>query len=168
MNTSSNVKPVYVDRSVNTGVEKRDRAELAGALSAVLSDSYILYLKTQNFHWNIVGPMFYGVHKLTEEQYQDMAEAIDTIAERIRAIGFNAPGSFKQFLELSTIDEETKVPEAKEMIAQLTDGNEKCARQLRIAVAKAEEYDDVKTADLLTERVGQHEENAWMLRSLLA
>ncbi len=152
----------------NNGVAHDDRATLANELSEVLANTYLVYLKTQNFHWNVVGPLFYSVHKLTEDQYIDMAEAIDDIAERIRAIGFLAPGSFEQFKKLAAITEETGKPDTEEMIKQLAEDNEKCSRLMRKAVEEAEKVDDVKTADLLTDRIGQHEENTWMLRALLS
>ena len=154
--------------STASGVRREDRLELAGYLSEALADTYLLYLKTQGFHWNVVGPLFYGLHKLTESQYEDMASAIDEIAERIRAIGFPAPGSFYQFKQVSSIEEETNTPTAEEMIRQLTDGNEICSRKLRAAVVEAEKVEDVKTADLLTQRIGRHEQNTWMLRALLS
>ncbi|MCP5145444.1 MAG: DNA starvation/stationary phase protection protein [Gammaproteobacteria bacterium] len=152
----------------NIGVTKGDRKKLAGKLSNALADTYMLYLKTQGFHWNVAGPMFYSLHKLTEAQYEDMFAAIDELAERIRALGEPAPASFKQFLSLTRIDEETGVPTAEEMICQLVQDNDACAKSLREAVAVAEEADDVKTADLLTDRIGQHEQNGWMLRAMLA
>lgn len=155
-------------QETRSGVSQKDRSRLAENLAGALADTYLLYLKTQSFHWNVVGPMFYGLHKMTEEQYEDMAEAIDLIAERIRAIGFIAPGSFKQFYNLSSIQEEDGAPSAEEMIRQLIEGNELCSRKLRASVGEAEEVEDVKTADLLTERIGKHEQNAWMLRSLIA
>jgi len=159
---------VHSDSNLNNGINKGDRKSLALRLSEALSDSYMLYLKTQNVHWNIVGPMFYSVHELTEKQYLDMAEAIDDIAERIRAIGFTAPGSFQEFSQYTIIKESTGKAESESMIASLVEGNEMCARRLREAVAEAEKVDDVKTADLLTDRIGQHEQNAWMLRSLIS
>lgn len=152
---------------LHVGLEREDRRKLADQLGECLADTYMLYVKTQSFHWNVVGPMFYGLHKLTEAQYQDMAEAIDEMAERIRAIGFIAPGSFSQFSEMSHIKEETGAPSAEDMIKQLAEGNEICARRLRQAASEAEAVEDIRTADLLTERVGQHEENVWMLKALL-
>ncbi len=152
----------------DSGVKREDRAALAKSLSTVLADTYIIYLKTQNFHWNVVGPLFYSVHQLTEAQYKNHAEAIDEIAERIRILGFVAPGSFVQFNDLATIKEESGAPDTESMIRQLAEDNELCSRQLRKAVEVAEAMDDVKTADLLTERIGQHEENTWMLRALIA
>ena len=153
---------------LNIGVDRDDRKGLAHLLAESLSDTYLLYLKTQSFHWNVVGPMFYGLHNLTEKQYQDLAEAVDDIAERIRAIGFMAPGSFAQFTQMASIKEEVGTPNAHDMIAQLAEGNEICARKLRVAASEADKVDDVKTADLLTERIGQHEENIWMLKAMLA
>lgn len=152
----------------DSGVKRADRAELAKSLSKVLADTYFIYLKTQNFHWNVVGPLFYSVHQLTEDQYKDLASAIDNIAERIRAIGFVAPGSFEQFKNLATVKEETGTPDTETMIRQLAEDNEMCSRQLRIAVEAAEKVDDVKTADLLTDCIGQHEQNTWMLRALIS
>jgi len=151
-----------------TGLERSDRKDQAETLSKVLSDSAVLYIKTLGVHWNIVGPLFYSVHKLTEEQYQDMAEAIDTIAERIRALGFTAPGSMQEFLQFSDIVDSEQKQSGEEMIQGLIGGNEMCAKSLREAALQADEAGDVKTADLLTERIGQHEENAWMLRAMLS
>lgn len=161
-----NIKPS--ETSIDTGMEKQDLPELSSLLSEALANTYILYLKTQNFHWNVVGPMFYGIHKMTEEQYQDMAAAVDELAERIRALGQLAPGSFSAFKKLSSIEEETGSPTTEEFIANLVEGNEICSRILRKGALAADELQDVKTADLLVERIGAHEENAWMLRSLLA
>lgn len=152
---------------LNVGLEREDRRKLADHLGECLADTYMLYVKTQSFHWNVVGPMFYGLHKLTEAQYEDMADAIDEIAERIRAIGFIAPGSFSQFVGMSHVEEETGAPSAEVMIKQLADGNEVCARRLRQAASEAEAVEDIRTADMLTARVGQHEENVWMLKALL-
>ena len=162
-----NTLPKEKESDLDSGIEQDAREKLAKYLAKALSTSYLLYVKTQGFHWNVVGPMFYGLHKMTEEQYEDLAEAIDEIAERIRAIGFTAPGSVKQFIQLSDVQEETGTPDAKAMIKQLIEGNEICSRDLREAVIKADSLNDVKTADLLTQRIGQHEQNAWMLRSLL-
>ncbi|WP_444995622.1 Dps family protein [Aliikangiella sp. IMCC44359] len=153
---------------LDAGITKDNRKQLANKLSEGLADSYLLYLKTQSVHWNVVGPMFYSLHKLTEEQYEDMATAIDEVAERIRAIGYTAPGSFKQFEQLTSIKEEPDNLNAEEMCKQLMQDNEIIAKRLRSAVLEAEKVNDVKTADLLTERIGQHEENAWMLRALIS
>ncbi len=168
MTAAAALKAKPSESKTDSGVAHKERAKLADALSGALADTYLLFLKTQNFHWNVVGPLFYGLHKLTEEQYEDLGESADTLAERIRAIGFLAPGSFAQFSKLSEIKEESGTPTAEEMIKQLVHDNELCAKRFRDVAEAAEEVNDVKTADLLTERIGQHEENAWMLRSLLA
>lgn len=160
----SKSKEIHTDN----GVAREDRVALASELSETLANTYLLYLKTQNFHWNVVGPMFYSVHRLTEAQYTDMGKAIDTIAERIRAIGFPAPGSFEQFKSIAKVEEESGHPSTEVMIRQLAEDNELCSRLLRKGVEEAEKVDDVKTADLLTERIGQHEENTWMLRALIS
>ena len=151
-----------------TGMKQADRRSLAERLNVALADTYTLYVKTQGFHWNVAGPMFYSLHRLTQAQYEDMIPAIDEIAERIRAIGHPAPASLVQFSKLTEIKEETGVPTAEAMIEQLVDGNEICSRSLRAAVKEADDADDVKTADLLTQRIGQHEMNVWMLRAMLA
>jgi starvation-inducible DNA-binding protein len=153
---------------IDIGVARGDRKQLAHELATVLADTYVLYGQTQAVHWNAVGPLFYSVHKLTESQYEDMADAIDAIAERIRAIGFPAPGGLTRMIAMSGIDNQPEPQSTEEMIRQLIAGNEHCAKTLRAAVKSAERADDVKTADLLTERIGQHEEYGWMLRSILA
>ncbi|MBB3169430.1 Dps family protein [Simiduia aestuariiviva] len=168
MSTATLLSTKPKEQNTENGIERADRSELAKFLSKALADTFLLNLKTLNFHWNVVGPLFYSLHKLTEEQYQDLTGAIDVIAERIRALGFVAPGSLTAFAKLTDIIEENGKPSAEQMIQQLADDNERCARSLRIAVSAAEELEDVKTADLLTERIGQHEENAWMLRAILA
>lgn len=145
----------------------QDRTQLAVRLSEVLADTCILSMKTLSFHWNIVGPLFHDAHKLTEAQYQDLAEGIEEIAERIRAIGHIAPGSFEQFKKLSEISEAVELPSAAEMIQLLLSDNETCCHRLRKAAAEAQRVKDVKTLDLLTDRIGQHEQNVWMLRFLL-
>ena len=150
------------------GLSSEDVGDLAELLSIALADTYALYLKTQGFHWNVVGPLFYSLHKQTEEQYTDLGAAVDELAERIRAIGHPAPASFSQFSRLTQIVEESGVPNAEEMIRQLVEGNEACSRSLRAAVKAASRSDDVKTADLLTDRIGQHEQNIWMLGATLA
>lgn len=153
---------------VVSGISQRDRSELAAELSVALANTFVLYMKTLNFHWNVVGPMFYNLHKLTEEQYKEMAEAIDTIAERVRAIGFPTPGTLQRYLELASIEEESGAPSAEDMIEQLINDHETCARILRKIVGDAEGADDLRTADMLTARIGQHEEHAWMLRSMIS
>ena len=133
----------------------------------MLADSYTLYLKTHNFHWNVVGPMFNTLHLMFEEQYTELATAVDEIAERIRALGHPAPGSYKQYLELSSVPEETGAPSAKEMIKQLVEAHEQTAKTARNVFPAAETAHDEPTADLLTQRMQVHEKTAWMLRSLL-
>lgn len=153
---------------VESGVKRKDREQLSQRLSRCLADTYVLALKTQGFHWNVAGPLFYSLHKMTEEQYEDLYQAGDELAERIRAIGFPAPGSYSQFSKLTEIEEETGIPTAKGMLGQLADDNETCARSMREAAMEAEDIGDIMTHDLLTARIGKHEENVWMLRAMLA
>ncbi|MEX2516614.1 MAG: Dps family protein [Gammaproteobacteria bacterium] len=152
---------------IDIGISEANRSDIADGLSRLLADSYTLYLKTHNFHWNVTGPMFSTLHTLFEEEYTELAIAVDDIAERIRALGFPAPGSYKQFAELSSIDEETNMVDAKEMIKQLVKGQEAVVRTARQVFPAAEKANDEPTADLLTQRMQVHEKNAWMLRSLL-
>lgn len=152
---------------IDIGISEASRKEIADGISRVLADSYILYVKTHNFHWNVTGPLFNTLHTMFEEQYTELAEAVDEIAERIRALGFPAPGSYKQFIELSSIEEETGVPEAEDMIRQLVQGQEAVARTARQVLPVAAEVSDEPTVDLLTQRMQIHEKNAWMLRSML-
>lgn len=152
---------------INIGVEKEQREKIAEGLSRLLADSYILYLKTHNFHWNVTGPMFSTLHLLFETHYTELALAVDQIAERIRALGVNAPGSFKQFAELTSIEEETGTPSAEDMIKQLLVGQETVVRTTRSIFPFVDEANDEASADLLTQRMQVHEKNAWMLRSLL-
>jgi len=153
--------------AIDIGIKEKDRLKIADGLSHVLADSYTLYLKTHNFHWNVTGPMFNTLHLMFEQQYTELATAVDLLAERIRTLDQPAPGSYKQFAKLSTIKEAEGVPAAEEMIAQLVAGQEAVARTARRAFAAAEKGGDQPTADLLTERMQVHEKNAWMLRSLL-
>jgi starvation-inducible DNA-binding protein len=153
---------------INIGINQADRKEIADGLSRLLADSYTLYLKTHNFHWNVTGPMFNTLHTMFEGQYTELATAVDEIAERIRALGEPAPGSYAQFGELTVISEETGTPKAEEMIRQLVEGQEAIARTARSVFPAAEKAGDEPTADLLTQRIQLHEKNAWMLRSLLA
>lgn len=143
------------------------RSEIAAALSKLLADSYTLYLKTHSFHWNVAGPDFVSLHTLFEQQYAGLAAAVDEIAERIRALGAKAPGSYREFAELATIADEPGAPPAREMIRQLMQDNLAAARTAQETVRVAEEHDDVSTADLATQRVTVHEKAAWMLDSLL-
>lgn len=146
-------------------IDEGARKEIADGLSQCLAESYILYLKTQNFHWNVTGRMFHSLHKLFEEQYQDLAMAVDTIAERIRALGFFAPASFAQFIKLSSIDEEEQVPPAEDMIQLLFDGNSAVIRTAQQVMELSERMHDGPTVDLMNQRMQQHQKNAWMLRS---
>lgn len=152
---------------INIGIEKEQREKIAESLSRLLADSYTLYLKTHNFHWNVTGPMFTTLHTLFETHYTELALAVDEIAERIRALGVPAPGSYKQFSTLSSIEEETGTPGAEEMIKQLIIGQETVIRTARSIFPDVQDANDEPTADLLTQRMQVHEKNAWMLRSLL-
>lgn len=153
--------------TIDIGISDKDRAKIAEALSRMLADSYLLYLKTHNFHWNVTGPMFQTLHSMFMVQYTEQWNALDLIAERIRALGHPAPGSYKRYVQLSSIKEEEGVPTATEMIRQLVAGQEAVARTARAAFKVAEAANDQPTADLLTQRMEVHEKNAWMLRSLL-
>ena len=154
-------------QDINIGISPDDRREIAGGLSRLLADSYTLYLKTHNFHWNVTGPMFQTLHLMFETQYNELALAVDLIAERIRALGAPAPGSYREFGKLSSIPEAEGVPKATEMIRQLVDGQEAVVRTARQVFEIAERANDQPTADLLTQRMQIHEKTAWMLRSLL-
>jgi starvation-inducible DNA-binding protein len=153
--------------NVNIGIETKQREEIAGGLSKVLADTYTLYLKTHNFHWNVTGPMFQTLHLMFEQHYNELALAVDAIAERIRALGLPAPGTYRQFAALSSIKEEDGVPKAQEMIRLLVEGHEAVARTARAVFRTAEGANDQPTCDLLTQRLQVHEKTAWMLRSLL-
>jgi starvation-inducible DNA-binding protein len=153
---------------IDIGISEKDRAAIAKGLSHLLADTYTLYLKTHNFHWNVTGPMFNTLHLMFEAQYNELALAVDLIAERIRALGFPAPGSYSQYAKLSSISEETTVPAAEDMIKQLVDGQEAVVRTARKVFPTVDKANDEPTADLLTQRMQTHEKNAWMLRSLLA
>jgi starvation-inducible DNA-binding protein len=153
---------------IDIGIKDADRKAIAAGLSHVLADTYTLYLKTHNFHWNVTGPMFNTLHLMFEQQYTELAQAVDLVAERIRALGLPARGSYAQYTKLSSIKEETGVPPAEDMIRQLVAGQEAVVRTARSVFVTADGANDQPTADLLTERMQVHEKNAWMLRSLLA
>lgn len=153
---------------IDIGIADQDRKAIADGLSRLLADSYTLYLKTHNYHWNVTGPMFNTLHLMFEQQYTELAMAVDLIAERIRALGYPAPGSYKAYAALTSIEEETGTPDAEEMIRQLVKGQEAVARTARAVFPTAEAANDEPTADLLTQRMQIHEKNAWMLRSLVA
>ena len=155
---------------IDIGINTSDRKKIADGLSRFLADSYTLYLKTHNFHWNVTGPMFNALHNMFEVQYTEQWNALDEIAERIRALGFNAPGSYGEFVALSSIPEEpglTNSADWHEMVRQLVVGNEAVCRTARKVLDIADDADDAPTEDLLTQRLQTHEKYAWMLRSLL-
>lgn len=152
---------------VNIGIDEKQRGEIAEGLSRLLADTYTLYLKTHNYHWNVTGPMFQTLHTMFETQYTELADAVDIIAERIRALGFPAPGTYSEFVELSSISEAKGVPAAEDMIKSLVEGQETVVRTARTVFPAAEGAHDEPTADLLTQRMQIHEKTAWMLRSLL-
>ena len=153
---------------LNIGINAEDRQQIAAGLSKLLADSYSLYVKTHNYHWNVEGPMFNTLHLMFEQHYTELATAVDEIAERIRALGVKAPGSYSAFGKLTSIDEASGDEPAEEMIRQLVIGQETVARTAREAIKAAEAASDEPTADLLTQRMQIHEKNAWMLRSMLA
>ncbi|MBW4440545.1 MAG: DNA starvation/stationary phase protection protein [Plectolyngbya sp. WJT66-NPBG17] len=149
------------------GIEDTKRQEIAEGLSRLLADTYTLYLKTHNFHWNVTGPMFQTLHLMFETQYTELALAVDLIAERIRALGFPAPGTYSEYAKLSSIAETPGVPKAQEMIQLLVEGQESVVRTARSLFPLVDSANDEPTADLLTQRMQVHEKTAWMLRSLL-
>ena len=152
---------------IDIGIAEQDRQAIAEGLSRLLADTYTLYLKTHNFHWNVTGPMFQTLHLMFETQYNELALAVDLIAERIRSLGFPAPGSYKAYAELASIEETEGVPSAEDMIRLLVAGQETVVRTARSIFPVAESAADEATADLLTQRIQIHEKTAWMLRSLL-
>ena len=153
---------------INIGISEEDRAAIAGGLSRLLADTYTLYLTTHNFHWNVTGPMFNTLHLMFMTQYTELWNAVDPVAERIRALGHPAPGSYAQFGELSSIkDVPRDPPKALDMVAILVRGHEAVARTARDMFPVADKAGDEPTADLLTQRLTVHEQTAWMLRSLL-
>ena len=153
--------------NINIGIESGMRDEIAHGLSRVLADTYTLYLKTHYFHWNVTGNMFQTLHLMFEGQYQELAPAVDQLAERMRSLGAEAPGTFKAFTKLSSIQEEDSVPKALDMVRLLVEGHETVARTAREAFKTAEKANDQVTCDLLTQRMQVHEKTSWMLRSLL-
>ncbi len=154
--------------AIDIGISEKDRKKLADGLSHLLADTYTLYLKTHNFHWNVTGPMFQTLHLMFETHYNELALAVDLIAERIRALGHVAPGSYTAYAKLSSIREEDGVPAATAMIRSLVKGHEAVAKTARSVFLVAAAANDQPTADLLTQRLQIHEKTAWMLRSLLA
>jgi starvation-inducible DNA-binding protein len=159
--TSTKGKPMDI------GISDSDRKKIAEGLSRLLADTYTLYLKTHNYHWNVTGPMFNTLHLMFETQYTELATAVDEIAERIRALGYPAPGSYAQFQKLSSVKESDGVPSAEDMLADLVKGQEIVVKTARSVFPTAEAANDEPTADLLTQRMQIHEKTAWMLRSML-
>ena len=153
--------------AINTGIDVKNRAAIAKGLSKLLADTYLLYLKTHNFHWNVEGPMFQTLHTMFMGQYTEAWNAIDLIAERIRSLGHYAPGTYKEYLKLGSIRETDGVPKAEQMIKLLVEAQEAVVRTARGVLPIAEQAGDQPTLDVLTQRMDVHEKNAWMLRSLL-
>jgi starvation-inducible DNA-binding protein len=154
--------------NIDIGIKEADRQKIAQGLSRLLADTYTLYLKTHNFHWNVTGPMFQTLHLMFETQYNELALAVDLVAERIRALGFPAPGTYREFAQLSSIKESSGVPAAEDMIRELVAGQEAVVKTARAVFPLVDEVHDEPSADLLTQRMQVHEKTAWMLRSLLA
>ena len=153
--------------NINDGINEKDRAKIANGLAGFLADSYSLYLKTQNFHWNVTGPMFNSLHLMFEGQYTDLAGAVDLVAERIRALGFIAPATYGEFIKLTKIKEQTGDLEAIKMIKSLIESHEIVIKTARKVLVPAEAANDQVTIDLLTQRLQIHEKTVWMLRSLV-
>lgn len=164
----SSMQTVAKEVPVENGVDRKDRRDLAKMLTQIVGSSHVLYAKIRGVHWNVVGPAFYSLHKMTEEHYEDLNTAIDDMAERIRAIGFPAPTGLSEMMENSVISDQTNLLTTNEMVKELVEDHEKMTRLLRDGVTAAEDVDDVKTADMLTERIGVHEEAAWMLRATIS
>jgi len=155
-------------RQIDIGISDADREKIARELSKLLADTYTLYLTTHNFHWNVTGPMFNTLHAMFMTQYTELWNAVDPIAERIRALGHAAPGSYAEFGRLSSVDDApSKTPKALDMVRVLVRGHEAVARTARSIFPLVESANDQPTADLLTQRLNVHEKTAWMLRSLL-
>ena len=152
---------------MDTGISTKDRAAIAQGLARLLADTYVVYLKTHNFHWNVEGPMFQTLHQMFMEQYTEAWNAIDLVAERIRSLGHYAPGTYREYLELARVKETPGVPKAAQMVKLLIEGQEAIVKTARELLPVAEKADDQPTLDLLTQRMQVHEKNAWMLRSLL-
>ena len=154
---------------IDIGINEKERKEISDGLSKLLADSYTLYLKTHNFHWNVTGAMFNTLHLMFEQQYNELALAVDLIAERIRALGFPAPATYAEFSKLSSIPETPGIiPYAEEMIKLLVEGNEAVVKTARTIFPMAERANDESTFDLLTQRMQLHEKTAWMLRSMIS
>ncbi|MCZ8166374.1 Dps family protein [Silanimonas sp.] len=154
--------------AIDIGIGEKDRKAIAQGLSVLLADSYTLYLMTHNFHWNVTGPQFNGLHLMFMGQYTEQWNALDDIAERIRALGFPAPGTYRQFAQLATFGEVEGVPSADDMLRHLVHAQQATARSARALLPLANKADDQPTADIATQRLAMHEKTAWMLRSMLA
>ena len=152
---------------MDTGISAKDRSAIAQGLSRLLADTYVVYLKTHNFHWNVEGPMFQTLHQMFMDQYTETWNAIDLVAERIRSLGHYAPGTYAEYNKLARIKETPGVPKAEQMVRSLIEGQEAIVKTAREVLPIAEKADDQPTLDLLTQRMQIHEKNAWMLRSLL-
>ncbi len=152
---------------MDIGIAEKDRKKIAEGLSRLLADTYTLYLKTHYFHWNVTGPMFNTLHLMFEQQYNELALAVDLVAERIRSLDFYAPGTYRDFAKLTSIKESESVPKAQDMIKELVAGHEAVVRTARSIFPIVEKAADEASADLLTQRLQLHEKTAWMLRSLL-
>lgn len=152
--------------SIDIGISEANREEIAGSLKALLADSYTLYLQTHNFHWNVTGPRFRDLHLMFEEHYTELAVAVDDIAERIRTLDVAAPGTYKEFARLSSIEEVDGVPSAEDMVDTLTLGHEQVVKTCRTALKVAQQGDDESTAALVSDRMRIHEKTAWMLRAI--
>jgi starvation-inducible DNA-binding protein len=153
--------------SINIGIDSDDRKKIAGGLSRLLADTYTLYLKTHNYHWNVTGPRFRELHLMFEEQYNELALAVDSVAERIRTLGYPAPGTYREFADLTAIEEVAGVPGAEEMVRDLVTAQETVVRTCREILPAAQAANDESTASLVADRMTIHEKTAWMLRSLL-
>lgn len=160
-------KKTTTKSTIDIGISEANRQQITKGLSVLLADSYTLYLMTHNFHWNVTGPQFNSLHNMFMAQYTEQWNALDIIAERIRALGFPAPGTYKQFVKLTTIKEVEGVPKANEMVRHLVIAHEAVARTARLLFPVVDEANDQPTADVLTQRLDVHEKTAWMLRSLL-
>jgi starvation-inducible DNA-binding protein len=163
----ASARNVAHDARMDTGISAKDRQAIAHGLSRLLADTYVVYLKTHNFHWNVEGPMFQTLHQMFMEQYTETWNAIDLIAERIRSLGHYAPGTYAEYHKLARVKETQGVPKAEQMVKLLIEGQEAIVKTAREVLPVAEKADDQPTLDLLTQRMQIHEKNAWMLRSLL-
>ncbi|MEQ8859807.1 MAG: Dps family protein [Pseudomonadales bacterium] len=154
-------------KDINIGIDQDDREQIASGLIRLLADTYTLYLKTHSYHWNVTGPRFRDLHLLFEEQYTELAQAVDDIAERVRTLGYPAPGTFREYLELTTIEEVPGAPAAEAMVSDLVTAQEIVVRTCREILPSAQKAGDESTVGLVAERMATHEKAAWMLRSLL-